>query len=212
MHTKTAASLLVHGPGELKLSSAGPGGYRWWEGCLAAHVHGVHDDTSVPLCTFGLKVTLPHSRAHRDLVCLVSSSNRLLFQVFICRVFSPQCLASQAQSIAEPGYKPHLGVFCCTSSIQMQSGTAQPPSTVQVPYKCIGFCGCCLKQVMPFIHLPFFCSFFFSQVRDKKLLNDLNGAVEDAKTARLFNITSSALATFCIILIFIFLRYPLTDY
>lgn len=27
MHTKTAASLLVHGPEELKLSSAGPGGY-----------------------------------------------------------------------------------------------------------------------------------------------------------------------------------------
>ncbi|KAF7245407.1 Interferon-induced transmembrane protein 10 [Varanus komodoensis] len=50
------------------------------------------------------------------------------------------------------------------------------------------------------------------KVRDKKLLNDLNGAVEDAKTARLFNITSSALATFCIILVFIFLRYPLTDY
>ena len=50
------------------------------------------------------------------------------------------------------------------------------------------------------------------QVRDKKLLNDLNGAVEDAKTARLFNITSSALAASCIILVFIFLRYPLSDY
>lgn len=50
------------------------------------------------------------------------------------------------------------------------------------------------------------------QVRDKKLLNDLNGAVEDAKTARLFNITSSALAASCIVLVFIFLRYPLTDY
>lgn len=50
------------------------------------------------------------------------------------------------------------------------------------------------------------------QVRDKKLLNDLNGAVEDAKTARLFNITSSALAASCIILVFVFLRYPLTDY
>ncbi|KAI2558039.1 T0155194 isoform 4, partial [Pan troglodytes] len=50
------------------------------------------------------------------------------------------------------------------------------------------------------------------KVRDKKLLNDLNGAVEDAKTARLFNITSSALAASCIILVFIFLRYPLTDY
>lgn len=50
------------------------------------------------------------------------------------------------------------------------------------------------------------------RVRDKKLLNDLNGAVEDAKTARLFNITSSALAASCIILVFIFLRYPLTDY
>ena len=53
---------------------------------------------------------------------------------------------------------------------------------------------------------------FWLQVRDKKLLNDLNGAVEDAKTARLFNITSSALAASCIILVFIFLRYPLTDY
>ncbi|EPY78903.1 cathepsin D precursor, partial [Camelus ferus] len=51
-----------------------------------------------------------------------------------------------------------------------------------------------------------------NRVRDKKLLNDLNGAVEDAKTARLFNITSSALAASCIILVFIFLRYPLTDY
>ncbi|XP_025027018.1 interferon-induced transmembrane protein 10 isoform X2 [Python bivittatus] len=67
-------------------------------------------------------------------------------------------------------------------------------------------------------HVPFgsstVCSFLVdpSKVRDKKLLNDLNGAVEDAKTARLFNITSSALATFCIILVFIFLRYPLTDY
>lgn len=55
-------------------------------------------------------------------------------------------------------------------------------------------------------------SSFWLQVRDKKLLNDLNGAVEDAKTARLFNITSSALAASCIILVFIFLRYPLTDY
>ncbi|KAG8125688.1 hypothetical protein E2320_020797 [Naja naja] len=55
-------------------------------------------------------------------------------------------------------------------------------------------------------HMPFgsslVCCFLVdvSKVRDKKLLNDLNGAVEDAKTARLFNITSSALATFCIIL------------
>jgi hypothetical protein len=55
-------------------------------------------------------------------------------------------------------------------------------------------------------------SSFRLQVRDKKLLNDLNGAVEDAKTARLFNIASSALAASCIILVFIFLRYPLTDY
>lgn len=36
--------------------------------------------------------------------------------------------------------------------------------------------------------------------------------MEDAKTARLFNITSSALAASCLILVFIFLRYPLTDY
>lgn len=50
------------------------------------------------------------------------------------------------------------------------------------------------------------------QVRDKKLLNDLNGAVEDAKTARLFNITSSALAASCILIVLILLRYPLSDY
>uniref|UniRef100_A0A8D2HB46 Uncharacterized protein n=1 Tax=Urocitellus parryii TaxID=9999 RepID=A0A8D2HB46_UROPR len=49
-------------------------------------------------------------------------------------------------------------------------------------------------------------------VRDKKLVNDLNGAVEDAKTARLFNIASSALAASGLVLVFIFLRYPLTDY
>lgn len=55
-------------------------------------------------------------------------------------------------------------------------------------------------------------SSLWPQVRDKKLLNDLNGAVEDAKTARLFNITSSALAASCIILVLIFLRYPLSDY
>lgn len=142
----------------------GRGATAGWVECFTAHVHGVHDDTSVPLCTLGLQVTLPHSRAHRDLVCLASSSNRSLFQVFICRVFSPrvlQRLASQAQPSAEPGCKPHFGVFCCTSSIQMRSGTAQPLSTVQVRYKCIGFCGCCLKQVMPFIHLPFFFYFFF---------------------------------------------------
>lgn len=79
-------------------------------------------------------------------------------------------------------------------------------------FGCTGFCDCCLKQVMSFIRVAITLIIFLSQVRDKKLLNDLNGAVEDAKTARLFNITSSALATFCIILIFIFLRYPLTDY
>lgn len=53
---------------------------------------------------------------------------------------------------------------------------------------------------------------FWQQVRDKKLVNDLNGAVEDAKTARLFNIASSALAASGLVLVFIFLRYPLTDY
>ncbi|XP_065695501.1 interferon-induced transmembrane protein 10 isoform X1 [Patagioenas fasciata] len=74
-----------------------------------------------------------------------------------------------------------------------------------------------LWSIFNFVYLNFCCLGFIAlayslKVRDKKLLNDLNGAVEDAKTARLFNITSSALATFCIILIFIFLRYPLTDY
>ncbi|XP_037694247.1 interferon-induced transmembrane protein 10 [Choloepus didactylus] len=74
-----------------------------------------------------------------------------------------------------------------------------------------------LWSIFNFVYLNFCCLGFIAlayslKVRDKKLLNDLNGAVEDAKTARLFNITSSALAASCLILIFIFLRYPLTDY
>uniref|UniRef100_A0A8C0TR09 Cathepsin D n=1 Tax=Canis lupus familiaris TaxID=9615 RepID=A0A8C0TR09_CANLF len=74
-----------------------------------------------------------------------------------------------------------------------------------------------LWSIFNFVYLNFCCLGFIAlayslKVRDKKLLNDLNGAVEDAKTARLFNITSSALAASCIILVLIFLRYPLTDY
>uniref|UniRef100_H0XV41 Interferon induced transmembrane protein 10 n=1 Tax=Otolemur garnettii TaxID=30611 RepID=H0XV41_OTOGA len=74
-----------------------------------------------------------------------------------------------------------------------------------------------LWSIFNFVYLNFCCLGFIAlayslKVRDKKLLNDLNGAVEDAKTARLFNITSSALAASCIILVFIFLRYPLSDY
>lgn len=74
-----------------------------------------------------------------------------------------------------------------------------------------------LWSIFNFVYLNFCCLGFIAlayslKVRDKKLLNDLNGAVEDAKTARLFNITSSALAASCIVLVFIFLRYPLTDY
>ncbi|XP_071073958.1 interferon-induced transmembrane protein 10 [Dasypus novemcinctus] len=68
-----------------------------------------------------------------------------------------------------------------------------------------------LWSIFNFVYLNFCCLGFIAlayslKVRDKKLLNDLNGAVEDAKTARLFNITSSALAASCLILIFIFLR------
>ncbi|XP_069594869.1 interferon-induced transmembrane protein 10 isoform X2 [Ranitomeya imitator] len=51
-----------------------------------------------------------------------------------------------------------------------------------------------------------------TEVRDKKLLNDLTGAVEDAKTARLFNITSSALATLTIIIVLLYLRSPPAHY
>lgn len=74
-----------------------------------------------------------------------------------------------------------------------------------------------LWSIFNFVYLNFCCLGFIAlayslKVRDKKLLNDLNGAVEDAKTARLFNITSSALAASCILLVFIFLRYPLSDY
>lgn len=74
-----------------------------------------------------------------------------------------------------------------------------------------------LWSIFNFVYLNFCCLGFIAlayslKVRDKKLLNDLTGAVEDAKTARLFNIASSALAASCLILVFIFLRYPLTDY
>lgn len=117
-----------------------------------------------------------------------------------------QCLAPPAQPIAQPIANLTSGCFTAKCS----NAKWNSPATAQALYKCFGVCVCRLKQVTSFIlHLIFG---FWSQVRDKKLLNDLNGAVEDAKTARLFNITSSALATFCIILIFIFLRYPLTDY
>lgn len=63
-------------------------------------------------------------------------------------------------------------------------------------------------------HYMLLTYFFFCilQVRDKKLLNDLSGAVEDAKTARLFNITSSALATLTIIIVLLYLRSPAPDY
>ncbi|XP_078540160.1 interferon-induced transmembrane protein 10 [Lissotriton helveticus] len=74
-----------------------------------------------------------------------------------------------------------------------------------------------LWSIFNFVYLNFCCLGFIAlayslKVRDKKLLNDRNGAIEDAKTARLFNITSSALATLCIIIIFIYLRYPPAEY
>nr|ACE79094.1 hypothetical protein [Sorex araneus] len=74
-----------------------------------------------------------------------------------------------------------------------------------------------LWSIFNFVYLNFCCLGFIAlayslKVRDKKLLNDLNGAVEDAKTARLFNITSSALAASCILIVLILLRYPLSDY
>nr|XP_033783891.1 interferon-induced transmembrane protein 10 [Geotrypetes seraphini]XP_033783893.1 interferon-induced transmembrane protein 10 [Geotrypetes seraphini] len=74
-----------------------------------------------------------------------------------------------------------------------------------------------LWSIFNFVYLNFCCLGFIAlayslKVRDKKLLNDVKGAIEDAKTARLFNITSSALATLCFIIIFIYLRYPPADY
>ncbi|XP_046300766.1 interferon-induced transmembrane protein 10 isoform X3 [Marmota monax] len=74
-----------------------------------------------------------------------------------------------------------------------------------------------LWSIFNFVYLNFCCLGFIAlayslKVRDKKLVNDLNGAVEDAKTARLFNIASSVLAASGLVLVFIFLRYPLTDY
>lgn len=68
----------------------GQGAMTWWEGCFSAHRHGVHNGTLVPLCTLWLRRTLPHSRGHRDLVCLVGNSNGTLFQVFSApRGFQP---------------------------------------------------------------------------------------------------------------------------
>ncbi|OCT83890.1 hypothetical protein XELAEV_18022029mg [Xenopus laevis] len=70
-----------------------------------------------------------------------------------------------------------------------------------------------LWSIFNFVYLNFCCLGFIAlayslKVRDKKLLNDLTGAVEDAKTARAFNITSSALATLCIIILLLYLRSP----
>ncbi|XP_018416855.1 PREDICTED: interferon-induced transmembrane protein 10 [Nanorana parkeri] len=74
-----------------------------------------------------------------------------------------------------------------------------------------------LWSIFNFVYLNFCCLGFIAlayslKVRDKKLLNDLSGAVEDAKTARLFNITSSALATLTIILVLLYLRSPAPAY
>ncbi|XP_040184424.1 interferon-induced transmembrane protein 10 [Rana temporaria] len=74
-----------------------------------------------------------------------------------------------------------------------------------------------LWSIFNFVYLNFCCLGFIAlayslKVRDKKLLNDLTGAVEDAKTARLFNITSSALATLTIIIVLLYLRSPAPDY
>jgi len=87
MRTKTTASLLAPGPGELTPSAAGPGGCDTVGRCFGARVR---DGIPVPFCTLRLRMTLPHSRGHRDLVGLVSNSNRSLFQVFSAlRVFHP---------------------------------------------------------------------------------------------------------------------------
>lgn len=166
-------------------------------------MHGLHGSTSVPLCALGLQMALPHSRGHRD---LVGNSNGSLFQVFS----APR--GFQSKGITVLGFtrstRSRAGVQTSLQGVlwHPKRSNAKRHSTALVC--CTGTlqCGYCLRRPLNFYF------FFLSQVRDKKLLNDLNGAVEDAKTARLFNITSSALATFCIILIFIFLRYPLTDY
>lgn len=127
---------------------------------FSARVPGVHNGIAVPLCTLRLQMTLPHSGDHGALACLAGNSSGSLFQEFhssslLPGISSPQvlqCLVSQAQRIAETGYKPHLRVFYGTRSAKIQRGLAQPSSAVQVTvYRCTGFCGCCLKQVMSFI-------------------------------------------------------------
>ncbi|XP_057362728.1 interferon-induced transmembrane protein 10 [Manis pentadactyla] len=108
-----------------------------------------------------------------------------------------------------------LGFIALAYSLKTLSGT---PTLTKPPYsKCLDEASRLTlgnEAPEPRRHTPgTFHNFpVSSNVRDKKLLNDLSGAVEDAKTARLFNITSSALAASCIVLVFVFLRYPLTDY
>lgn len=49
-----------------------------------AHVHEIPHGTAVPLCTLGLRKTLPHSGSHGDMVCLVFISNGSFLQVLSC--------------------------------------------------------------------------------------------------------------------------------
>lgn len=141
------------GWGSQSLALQGQSSVARWEVCFSARVPGVHSGISVPVCTLGLQMALPHSGDHGNLVCLVGKSkgSLLCFQEFPAHRLI-QCLASQAQPIAEMACKPHLRVFYGTRSAQIQRGPAQPsPATT---YRCTGFCDRCLKQVMSFIHVP----------------------------------------------------------
>ncbi|XP_053544898.1 interferon-induced transmembrane protein 10 [Bombina bombina] len=102
--------------------------------------------------------------------------------------------------------------------VSVTTGKSGPPVTViEISPETTEVNDYYLWSIFNFVYLNFCCLGFIAlayslKVRDKKLLNDLVGAVEDAKTARAFNITSSALATVCIIILLLYLRSPPAHY
>ncbi|KAM9302088.1 interferon-induced transmembrane protein 10 [Gastrophryne carolinensis] len=103
-------------------------------------------------------------------------------------------------------------------TVPVATGKSGPPVTViEISPETTEVNDYYLWSIFNFVYLNFCCLGFIAlayslKVRDKKLLNDLSGAVEDAKTARLFNITSSALATLTIIIVLLYLRSPPSNF
>lgn len=101
-----------------------------WMGCMMA--------TQFPCATSGSKWHCPPPGATGTwsawLVSATGHSSRSSLLPGVSSLQALQCLASQAQPVAELGCKPRLRMFYGTPSFQMQRGTAQPSSTAQVSY------------------------------------------------------------------------------